>query len=159
MKWTDVEIWRCLLEKDGSPIYIEMLCYDFGMTRRQLLARTSALEQYLPIKVVDGEDISFRIEAPLDDKVRATAEVLGAFYRCPPEKILGIANSIPIAGYMSLEEISTITNVPVKDLIYTLRVMPNIDMRKDICRKNHYIRRDANVSVDLGVTDPRPQLA
>ena len=155
MKWTDVEIWRCLLEKDGGAIYAEALCYDFGMTRRQLLARTSTLEQYLPIKVVDGKDIMFRIEAPLDDKVKATAGVLGAFYKRPPEEILRITNSIPIAGYMSLEEISDITNVPVKDLIYTLRVMPNIDMSKDFNKKNHYIRRSANVPVYLGTADAR----
>ena len=159
MKWTDVEIWRCLLEKEGDTIYAETLCYDFGMTRRQLLARTSTLEQYLPIKVVDGKDIMFRISAPFDEKVKATAEILAAFYRCSPEKILGITNAISIAGYMSLEEISTITKVPIKELIYTLRVMPNIDMQKDFNKKNHYIRRDANVSVNMGASNPRPQLA
>lgn len=155
MKWTDVEIWRCLLEKNGSPIYAETLCYNFGMTRRQLLARTSSLEQYLPIKEVDGKDIIFRIDAPLDEKVKATAGVLAAFYRCPPEKILDITNAISIAGYMSLEEISMLTDVPVKDLIYTLKVMPNIHMSKDFNKKNHYIRRSANVPVYLGTADAR----
>lgn len=153
MKWTDVEIWRCLLENDGDPIYAETLCYDFGMTRRQLLARTSALEQYLPIKVVSGKDIMFQLSAPMDEKVSATAKVLAAFYRCTPEKILRITNTISIAGYMSLEEISTLTGVPVKDLIYTLRVMPNIHMQKDFNKKNHYIRRKENVPVNMGTAN------
>lgn len=159
MKWTDVEIWRRLLEMEGLPVYAEILCYDFGMTRRQLLARTSALEQYLPIKEVSGKDVIFRIQAPMDDKVQATAEVLGAFYRCPPDKILMIVNAVPIAGYLSLEEISVLTGVPTKDLIYTLRVMPNVDMRKDLNKKNYYIRRDTNVPIDMGTADTRAQFA
>ena len=121
-----------------------------------MLARTSVLEQYLPIKEVNGKDVIFCIDAPLDDKVRATAEILGAFYRCSPDRILMITNAVPIAGYLSLEEISVLTGVPVKDIKYTLRVMPNIHMRKDLNSKNHYIRRDTeNVPVNLGTADTR----
>lgn len=159
MKWTDVEIWRYLLDRHGESVYVEDLCFNFGMTRRQMLARMSAFEHIMPIKKVEGKDVSYAITAAPQERIDATAKVLASFYGCSPSRILGVTQAISIAGYMSLEEISKITDLPTRDLAYMLRVMPNVMMTKDYNKKNHYIRRNDCVPDNLGIADACAQFS
>jgi len=157
MKKIDVEIWKRLLDAKDGLIYAESLCCSLGMTRRQLLSRVSGLNQPLVKRAGDAKEVYFIIGGDMAQRAEATVDVLSTFFKCSPDRIRSVADCISVAGYMTLDEISLLTSVPVREVAYILYVMPNITMRKG-SKKNHYVRCE-DVSVDLGIANDRAQLA
>ena len=151
MKRCDIEIWKQLLDADG-PVYTETLCCRLGMTRRQVLTRITGLNQEVIVRTNCDKDVSFTLNATPEQRINASADILAAFFRCDRSKIMTVADCVSIAGYMTLDEISALTQTPVREAAYILYVMPNIKMQKGT-KKNYYTKRCDHVPVDLGTAD------
>ena len=158
MKKIDVEIWKRIVDSDSDVVYAESLCCDLGMTRRQLISRVAGLDQSIIKKAGTAKDTHFIIDGGMKERIDATIDVLSSFFKCDRARVMSVADCVSIAGYMTLDEISVITNVPTREVAYILYVMPNIVMQKGT-KKNHYTRMFESVSVDMGTADHCTQLA
>ena len=150
MKRCDIEIWKHMLDAKG-PVYAESLCCNLGMTRRQLLSRISGLDQEIIIRSGDPKNVYFTLNATPQQLVDATAGILASFFKCDRARVMSVVECISIAGYMTLDEVETITHVPPREAAYILYVMPNVVMQKG-SKKNHY-RRFEHVPVDMGTAN------
>ena len=157
MKKVDVEIWKRLMDAKDGIIYAESLCCSLGMTRRQLLSRVAGLDQPLITRAGSSKDVYFMVGGNIHDRAEATIDILSSFFKCSPDRVRSVSDCISVAGYMTLDEISLLTKMPVREVAYILYVMPNIHMQKG-SKKNHYRRCD-DVSVDMGIADHSAQLA
>lgn len=151
MKRCDIEIWKQLLDANG-PIYAEALCCNLGMTRRQVLSRIAGLNQDVIVRSNSLKDVYFTLNATPQQLVEASADILATFFRCDRKRVMDVADCVSVAGYMTLDEISALTHVPVREAAYILYVMPNIKMQKG-AKKNHYTKRCEHVPVDLGTAN------
>lgn len=158
MKRCDIEIWKRLLDANGSNVYAETLCCSLGMTRRQLLSRIAGLNQEAIVRSNSSKDVYFTLKASPQQLVQATADILAAFFKYDPSKIIQVADCVSVAGYMTLDEVALLTEVPVREVAYILYVMPNIVMQKG-AKKNHYTKRCEHVSINLGTPNVSAQLA
>ena len=152
MKRCDIEIWKRLLDANGDTVYAETLCCSLGMTRRQLLSRIAGLNQEAIVRSNCSKDVFFILKATPEELVKATANILAAFFKYEPSKIMQVADCVSIAGYMTLDEVALLTEVPVREVAYILYVMPNIIMQKG-AKKNHYTKRCDHVPVNLGTSN------